>query len=208
VIERARSCLGGQLYQPELNRLIAADASGKEHLEGCCATGKPPHPEISRKRSTSQPIIAIHNMRSAHVQTNETAHGNIATGQRGGWLGNDKSHMEGDSNSLNAPSLFEFQSDTGEYDLRIIPKCPTSGVWAELYVGTSLHVCLLLESRIAGSGARRVVSSTSQDEHRQILPCYQVMFKPGKHPCSYPRHLHQSTGADDPPRSGLQSGHH
>jgi hypothetical protein len=106
------------------------------------------------------------------------------------------------------PSLFEFQSDTGEYDLRIIPKCPTSGVWAELYVGTSLHVRLLLESRTAGSGARRVVFSTSQDQHRQILPFNQVMFKPGKHPCSYPRRLHQSTGADDPPRSGLQSGHH
>lgn len=99
--------------------------------------------------------------------------------------------------------LFEFQTDTGEHDLRIIPKCPTSGVWAELYSGTSIHVLLLLESRTAGSGACCLLLNTSQDEHRQILPCHQVMFKPGKHPCSYPRRLHQLTGANGPPSTAI-----
>ena len=55
--------------------------------------------------------------------------------------------MEGESNSLNTPSLLDFQSDAGEYDLMMVTKCPKSGVWAEFYAGTSLHVHLLSESR-------------------------------------------------------------
>jgi hypothetical protein len=31
---------GGEPYQPDLNRLTAADASGKEHVEGCCTNRK------------------------------------------------------------------------------------------------------------------------------------------------------------------------
>jgi hypothetical protein len=55
------------------------------------------------------------------------ARGVIATGKRDGWLGNEKSYMEGESNSLNTPSLLDFQSDAGEHDLMMVTKM--SDIW-------------------------------------------------------------------------------
>lgn len=138
-------------------------------MKGDC-TGKRPHAEISRVRSTpARPIIAIHNIRSAHSQTNDMARGVIATGKRDGWLGNEKSHMEGESNSLNTPSLLDFQSDAGEYDLMMVTKCPTSGYGlSSMQVPRYMSTCFRSQGT-AGSGAR-LVFSTYRVEHRQTLP--------------------------------------
>jgi hypothetical protein len=116
--------------------------------------------------------------------------------------------LEGESNSLNTPSLLDFQSDTGEYDLMIITKCPTSGVWAELHAGTSLHVHLLSESRNC-----RVRSTPRLLNIRAYIPRRTSTYPTLQHPsdiqaknnaplpCSDLRRLNQSAGSDGPPRS-------